>query len=140
MSSYSRFVERYPRAILPMVALLHTCMASCEGASFVDSTPLRVYNNHRIYCHKVFADSAARGKTSMGWFFGFKLHLAINHKANCLTTGNTDDREGLEKRAHPLFELFFADKRSGQNAAEEAGRRGEYPLDSRYEERDEEQT
>ena len=62
MSSYSRFVERYPRAILPMVALLHTCMASCEGASFVDSTPLRVYNNHRIYCHKVFADSAARGK------------------------------------------------------------------------------
>lgn len=28
--------------------------------------------------HKVFAVLAARGKTSTGWAFGFKLHLVVN--------------------------------------------------------------
>jgi Transposase DDE domain len=36
-----------------------------------------VCDNHRISRHKVFADLAQRGKTSMGWFFGFKLHLVV---------------------------------------------------------------
>ena len=33
--------------------------------------------NQRIHCHKVFAGLAARGHTSMGWFFGFKPHLML---------------------------------------------------------------
>lgn len=114
MPSYSRFVELYPAAIVPMLALLKASLSSCEGVSFVDATPLRVCHNRRIYRHKVFAGIAARGKSSMGWFFGFKLHLAINHKGElldlCLTPGNTDDRKGLEELARSLFGLVFADK------------------------------
>jgi len=114
MPSYSRFVELYPAAIAPMAALLEASLSPCEGLSFVDSTPLRVCHNRRIYRHKTFAGLAARGKTSMGWFFGFKLHLAINHKGELLdlrlTSGNTDDRKGLEKLARSLFGLVFADK------------------------------
>jgi hypothetical protein len=34
--------------------------------------------------HKVFAGLAERGKTSTGWFFGFKLHLMINYHGELL--------------------------------------------------------
>lgn len=37
-----------------------------------------------------------RGKTSVGWFYGFKLHLIINEKGEIIsfyiTKGNVDDR------------------------------------------------
>jgi hypothetical protein len=40
---------------------------------------------------------AARGKSSTGWFFGFKLHTVINHVGELLdiklTAGNLDDRK-----------------------------------------------
>ena len=49
--------------------------------------------------HKVFNPLAARGKTAVDWFFGFKLHLVINEQGELLnvllTTGNTDDRKTL---------------------------------------------
>ena len=34
---------------------------------------------HLLY-HRVFKGIAQRGKCSMGWFFGFKLHLICNEK------------------------------------------------------------
>jgi hypothetical protein len=49
-------------------------LGKCTGISFVDSTPLRVCKNQRIHIHKTFKGIAQRGKCSMGWFFGFKLH------------------------------------------------------------------
>lgn len=39
-----------------------------------------VCHNRRIDRHRVFDGLAPRGKTSMGWFFGLKLHFVINHK------------------------------------------------------------
>ena len=70
-----------------------------RGISFVDSTRLRVSDNKRISSHKVFAGAAERSKTSMGWFYGFKLHLIINHTGDllgvALTPGNVDDRKPL---------------------------------------------
>ena len=66
---------------------------------FVDSTPLRVCRNQRIHIHKVFKGIAQRGKCSMGWFFGFKLHLICNEKGELLnfmiTPGYVDDRKPL---------------------------------------------
>lgn len=44
----------------------------------------------------VFKDIAHRGKCTMGWFYGFKLHLICNDRGNLLnfflTPGNVDDR------------------------------------------------
>ena len=71
-------------------------LCKCSGISFLDSTPLEVCDIRRIRSHKVFDGLAKRGKSSTGWFFGFKLHIAINDRgeiiAFCLTSGNIDDR------------------------------------------------
>ena len=78
-------------------------LGKCTGISFVDSTPLRVCKNQRIHIHKVFKGIAQRDKCSMGWFFGFKLHLICNEKGEIfnfmITPGDIDDRKPLEYKA-----------------------------------------
>lgn len=95
--SYNRFVELIPSSLLPLVVYLYTRrLGSVTGLAFIDSTPIQVCHNRRIHSHRVFADSAERGKCSMGWFYGFKLHLIINDEGELLscafTAGNVDDR------------------------------------------------
>ena len=76
--SYSRFVELMPLALWPLCLYLKTRFGPVTGISFIDATALPVCHNRRIQRHRVFNGLAARGKTSMGWFFGFKLHLVVN--------------------------------------------------------------
>src|SRR5688572_3958970 len=80
LSSYTRFVERQRDALIPLWCYLHLLGGNCTGISFVDATTLKVCENLRIPRHKVFAGSAGRGQTSVGWFYGFKLHLIINDR------------------------------------------------------------
>jgi hypothetical protein len=99
--SYNRFTELMQAAVLPMALLLKTCcMGECTGMSYIDSTPIRVCKNKRVKRNKVFKDTATVGKSTMGWFFGFKLHLIINDKGELLnfvvTQGNVDDRGPLK--------------------------------------------
>ena len=83
--SYTRFVDYIPSAVFPLCAYFqNTCLGDCTGISFIDSTSLDVCLNQRIASHKVFAGLAGRGKTSTGWFFGFKLHLIINDRGELL--------------------------------------------------------
>ena len=44
----------------------------------------RVCHNKRITRNKVFRDYAERGKSIMGWCFGFKLHLICNERGELL--------------------------------------------------------
>jgi len=112
--SYNRFVQLMPRSAVPLLFYLHSCKGKCTGISFVDSTPLVVCHNRRIQRHKVFDGLAERGKTSMGWFFGFKLHLIINDRGEILavhlTPGNVDDRSPVPLMTKDLFGKLFADK------------------------------
>jgi transposase len=112
--SYSRFVDWIPSTLLPLCAYLRSCFGKCTGISFLDSTSLKVCHNRRIQQHKVFKNLAARGKTSVDWFFGFKLHLIVNDKGELLnftlTPGNTDDRTPVPKLLQQLFGKVFADK------------------------------
>jgi hypothetical protein len=110
--SYNRFVELMPYACFPLFIFAKCVGAECTGTSFIDSTKLGVCNNKRIYGHKVFKGLAKRGKTSMGWFFGFKLHLVVDEFRNiidfALTEGNVDDRnhsmiDGLVKKIKGLL-------------------------------------
>ena len=79
--SYNRFVELEKEVLLPMTIFIKkVLLGTCTGISFVDSTPLRVCRNQRILIHKTFEGLAERGRCSVGWFFGFKLHLIINDK------------------------------------------------------------
>ncbi|MBE0698743.1 MAG: IS982 family transposase, partial [Anaerolineaceae bacterium] len=100
--SYTRFVDFIPSALIPLCAYFKmACLGDCTGISFIDSTSLDVCVNQRIASHKVFSGFAARGKTSTGWFFGFKLHLVINDRGELLnitvTPANVDDRKPVPK-------------------------------------------
>lgn len=113
--SYTRFVDFIPSALLPLCAYFkQACLGDCTGDSFIDSTSLDVCLNQRIASHKVFAGLAERGKTSTGWFFGFKLHLVINDRGELLnallTPGNVDDRKPVPKLVRKLFGKVFGDK------------------------------
>ena len=113
--SYNRFVEYIPSALIPLIVYLRTCcIGQCSGISFVDSTSLDVCLNQRIHSHKVFDGLAERGKTSTGWFFGFKLHLIVNDQGEllsmCITAGNVDDRKPVPNLAKALFGKLFGDK------------------------------
>jgi Transposase DDE domain len=112
--SYSRFVTLMQRVALLLWAYAQARCGRCTGISFVDSTALRVCTNRRIKRHKVFAGLAARGQCSLGWFYGFKLHLVINEHgevlAFALTPGNVDDRKPVPKLAKALFGKLFGDK------------------------------
>lgn len=50
----------------------------------------------------------------MGWFYGFKLHLVINHKGDILaiklTQGNVDDRQPVRELTHELEGKLYGDK------------------------------
>ena len=115
--SYNRFIELSHRhAIALMFFLHHCCRGECTGISFIDSTVLRVCHNKRIRRHKTFKALAERGKSTMGWFFGFKLHLIINDKGEILsfflTKGNVDDRniEAITTMTKDIFGKLFGDK------------------------------
>lgn len=114
LPSYQRCVELIPRCVVAMAALFEILKGRCSGLSIADSTPIRVCDNLRIKRHKVFAGLAARGKSSTGWFFGFKLHIVINHRGELLdmklTRGNIDDRKPLASMVDGLFGKLFADK------------------------------
>lgn len=112
--SYTRFVEFERDALIPLAAYLETKRAVCSGISFIDSTGISVCENLRIPQNRTFADSAKRGMTSMGWFFGFKLHVVVNDSGELLawfvTPGNTDDRRPVPKLARRLWGKLFGDK------------------------------
>ena len=112
--SYSRFVQLSQEVLVPLSIFLNTRFGECSGISFIDSTPLPVCHNRRISAHRVFTDYAERSKTSMGWFYGFKLHLVINDQGELLaamvTAGNVDDRQPVPQLCQGLFGKLFADK------------------------------
>ena len=112
--SYSRFVELTPTVLTLLSSYLHTRYGQPTGLAFIDSTPLPVCHNRRIPRHRTFAGLAERGKTSMGWFYGFKLHLVVNECGELLgvrlTPGNIDDRKPVPQLAQRLFGKLFGDK------------------------------
>lgn len=115
--SYNRFLELKNLAMIPMIAFLQlSSMHKAMGISFVDSFSLNVSHPKRISSHKVFKGLAQRGKTSVGWFYGFKLHLVINIVGEIvafyITPGNVaDNNEGvILKLTRNLFGKIFADK------------------------------
>ena len=112
--SYERFVGLMPGALVPLCAYLVNCYGPGTGVSFIDSTPIAVCHNRRIASHRVFAGLARRGKTSMGWFFGFKLHLVVNERGELLacrlTPGNVDDRTPVPQLTQRLLGRLFGDR------------------------------
>lgn len=115
--SYNRFVERQAKVGVKFIAFLNMCcLGNCSGVSIIDSTPLRACHFKRNKQNKTMKHFAKIGKSTMGWFFGFKLHLVINDKGEIIdykiTPGNTDDREPLKDKSFTkkLFGKLVADR------------------------------
>ena len=109
--SYNRFVELEAECVVPLALFLHTRFGRCSGSSFIDATSVKVCHNLRINSHRVFKEVARRGKTSTGWFYGFKVHLVINDGGELLgvmiTPANTDDRKPVPRLAKRLWGKLF---------------------------------
>jgi hypothetical protein len=112
--SYSRFIEWVPDTLIPLCVYLKHCFGPCSGISFIDATALKVCHNRRINQHQVFDGLAARGKTSVDWFYGFKVHLVVNELGELLnmtvTPGNVDDRKPVPDLLSGLFGKVFGDR------------------------------
>ena len=115
--SYNRFVELQKKVVVKLSIFLKMfCLGKCTGISYIDSTPIRVCHIKREKQHKVFKGLAQKGQCSLGWFYGFKLHLIINDKGEILdfiiTPGNIDNRKPLsDMNLHKrIFGKLFGDK------------------------------
>ena len=143
--SYNRFVELERKVVVPFILFVNRCrMGACMGISFVDSTALRVCRNQRIRLHKVFFKGLAqRGQCSMGWFYGFKLHLICSEKGEflsfMLTPGNVDDRDPPQEQILHRADLRKAGRGQGIHLQGPLLQtfRGRHPVDNKAEEQHE---
>ena len=114
LPGYGRFVALMPRLFAPLCVLIHSLSGEETGIYIADSTKLAVCANPRISRNRTFKGLAARGHSTMGWFFGFKLHVVMNHKGDLMairvTPGNTDDRAPLQEMVAGLEGKLLADK------------------------------
>jgi hypothetical protein len=114
MPSYNRFVELMPRVLVQLTLFLFAHKGKITGISFIDSTVIKVCNVKRAKRNKVFKNVAAHGKSTMSWFFGFKLHIVINEVGELLafklTSGNTDDRAPVKYLTKDNIVKCFGDK------------------------------
>jgi hypothetical protein len=112
--SYNRFVELQRECLILLGALLQRRLGKCSGVSFIDSSKIVVCNNLRINQNKVFKGVAKRGKTSTGWFYGFKIHLIVSDTGEILawqiTLGNVDDRKPVRQLSRRLWGKLFGDR------------------------------
>lgn len=112
--SYNRFVELMPSVLLPLCFFVYCQHKTKTGIYFIDSTTIEVCHIKRASSNRVFKNIAKRGKSSMGWFFGFKLHIIINDKGELMafkvTSGTTDDRAPVDLLTQTLKGKLFGDR------------------------------
>jgi hypothetical protein len=112
--SYNRFIEIMSLNMELLARYLQSLFSKATGISFIDSTPIQVCKPKRMSANKVFADFAKKSKSTIGWFFGFKLHLIVNECGELLavklTKANVDDRTPVPEMASNLFGKLFGDK------------------------------
>jgi hypothetical protein len=112
--SYNRFVELMTENIELLALYLQSLFSKATGIAYVDSTPIQVCKPKRMSANKVFADFAKKAKSTIGWFFGFKLHIIVNECGELLavklTKANVDDRTPVPQMASNLFGKLFDDK------------------------------
>lgn len=114
LPSYSHMVNLLKSVLIPLCALMQTLTGEQTGIYFIDSMVLKACHIKREKQHRVFNGIAKKAKSTIGWFFGFKLHLVINDKGELmavkLTAANVDDRKPVPDLVKHLVGKMFGDK------------------------------
>jgi Transposase DDE domain len=114
LPSYSHMVNLLKSVLVPLCVFVQSLTVQRTGIYFIDSMIIKVCHIKREKQHRVFNGLAKKGKSSIGWFFGFKLHLVINDKGELmafkLTAGNVDDRKPVPDLVKNLIGKLFGDK------------------------------
>lgn len=117
LCSYNRFVQKMPRLAFILYAFLFlACLSPATEANYIDATKLVVCHNKRIFNHQVFQGFASRGKSSTGWFYGFKIHAIVNQEGDLVhcqfTTGKVadNDQDLLRTMANYFQGKVYGDK------------------------------
>jgi hypothetical protein len=116
LPNYENFLKATNRSAL-FISLLVKYLLSLNSRGneehYVDSTDVPVCKNHNIYKHRVAKEIAARGKTTKGWFYGFKLHGVCNAEGELenifFTPGNVKDNRALADLILDLEGIFVCD-------------------------------
>ncbi|ALB22376.1 Transposase DDE domain protein [Piscirickettsia salmonis] len=112
--SYNRFVELMPSILLPLCFFIAAQGKTATGIYFVDSTILRVCHEKRASQNRVFKGLAKKSKSTMGWYYGFKVHIIVNDMGELMafkmSKATTDDRVVLPKMAENLTGKIIGDK------------------------------
>jgi hypothetical protein len=111
---YHRFVALIKSHIIPLCVFLQSMVGEKTGIYFIDSMLIKACHIKREKQNKVFKGLAKKGKSTIGWFYGFKLHLIVNDKGELmafkLTAGNVDDREPVLDLTQDLIGKLIGDK------------------------------
>ncbi|WP_039624083.1 IS982 family transposase, partial [Acinetobacter harbinensis] len=112
--SYNRFIEIMPRCLQALSSFFHQVKGEDTGICIIDSTKLVICHNLRIKRNRVFKGLAGRGKSSTGWFYGFKVHIVINNLGEIInlkiTSGSVHDVAVLESLTKELKGILLGDK------------------------------
>lgn len=112
--SYTRMVEVMPSIMVPLIFFIHSQSKTKTGIYFIDSTTISVCHVKRANRNKVFKGLAQKSKSTMGWYFGFKLHIIINDMGEIMafkiTSSRTDDRKPVLSLSEGLVGRICGDK------------------------------
>jgi transposase len=116
LPNYKNFMASVHRLTGYALVYLEVVRKYCKQGvqiQFADSTALPVCKIKREFTHKVALGLATKSKGTMGWYYGFKLHLVCDQYGQVLawriTTATIDDRKGLALIWHELAGMIVAD-------------------------------
>ncbi|MEQ1144813.1 IS982 family transposase [Acinetobacter soli] len=112
---YQSMIHLIKRHELALHAL-HVALMKGQDTQYlwIDSTTLLVCKNQRIQRHKSLVQIASRGRSSMGWFYGCKLHIAMDQfgeiACSALSNGHVADIKMVEQLVAGLNGKLYGDR------------------------------
>lgn len=116
LPAYKNFmacVHRMTRYAIVFLEVLRKVCKQGVTLQFADSSKLEVCRIKREFTHRVAKGCATKSRSTMGWYYGFKLHLVVSTDGQLLawriTTATVDDRKGLALIWEELTGMIVAD-------------------------------
>lgn len=115
LPSYKNFVcgmNSVSKSLLLFISTVVSTRNTTKGdICFVDGTKIEVCKIYREKRHKTMKKLATKSKSTIGWWYGLKLHVICDRKGNILklkiTTATTGEREVLSSFLDELHDSII---------------------------------